>query len=268
VTPGYFRTMGIPIRTGSDFTDLADPRSPPQALVNEAFVRRYLEDVPYAAIPGHVLRSRDTTYVVAGVVRNSLSDAFGEGQIPVIYLSYRDRPAARGEIHVRTRAGAETLLAPEIERVVRELDPALPIYDVRTLGDHVEKNLFLRRIPARMFVVLGPALLALAAIGIYAVVAYSVSRRTTEIGVRLALGATAGRVVAQIVGESLRVVAAGALVGWALVLLVSVHLVRGPMYLSVFVGVPALLLLVAATACWIPARRATTVDPLVALRED
>src|SRR5205823_6113144 len=148
-------------------------------------------------------------------------------------LSYRDRPSSRGEIHVRTRAGAEALLAPEIERLVRDLDSGLPIYDIRTLSEHVEKNLFLRRIPARMFVVLGPALLLLAAMGIYAVVAYSVSRRTTEIGVRLALGATAERVVSEIIADSMRVVSAGALVGWALALLVDLHLVRGPLYASV-----------------------------------
>src|SRR5207248_11367493 len=122
---------------------------------------------------------------------------------------------------------AEARLAPEIERLVRDLDSGLPIYDIRTLSEHVEKNLFLRRIPARMFVVLGPALLLLAAMGIYAVVAYSVSRRTTEIGVRLALGATARQVVRQIVGESLRIVSAGALVGWTIALMVDLHLVRG-----------------------------------------
>ena len=92
---------------------------------------------------------------------------------------------------------------------MRDLDPTLPVYDIRTLSDHVEKNLVLRRIPARMFVVLGPALLILAAIGIYAVVAYAVSLRTKEIGLRLALGATNGRVVSQIVTESLRVVFVG-----------------------------------------------------------
>jgi ABC-type antimicrobial peptide transport system permease subunit len=119
-----------------------------------------------------------------------------------------------------------------------------------------------------MFVVLGPALLMLAAIGIYAVVAYSVSQRTTEIGVRLALGATAQRVVSQIVGESLRVVSAGATVGWAIAVMMNLHLVRGPIYLSVFGGVPVLLLCVAALACWLPARRATAVDPIVALRQD
>jgi putative ABC transport system permease protein len=95
-----------------------------------------------------------------------------------------------------------------------------------------------------------------------------VSHRTTEIGVRLALGATAGRVVSQIVGETLRVVAGGALAGWSIAFLVNMHLVRGPVYLSVFAGVPLGLLLVAAIACWIPARRATSVDVMVALKRE
>jgi predicted permease len=265
VTPGYFKTMGIPLEKGADFVDLADAAAPPQAIVNEEFVRRFVGD---AEPLGRRIRSRGTDYAIAGVVRNSLSEAFGEPPTPVIYLSYRDRPAARGEMHLRTRDGAETLLAPEVERVVRDIDPALPVYDVRTLVEHVEKNLFLRRIPARMFVVLGPALLLLAAIGIYAVVAYTVSQRTMEIGIRLALGATARRVVSHIVAESLRVVVAGALIGWAIAFMIALHLVRGPIYVSVFVGVPALLLLVAAAACWLPAQRATRVDPVVALRQE
>jgi len=164
--------------------------------------------------------------------------------------------------------GAESLLAPEIERVVRDLDPGLPLYDVRTLAEHIDKNLFLRRIPARMFVVLGPALLLLAAVGIYAVVAYTVSHRTAEIGVRLALGVTPGRVLTEVLVDSMRVVAAGAAGGWSLAFIVSLHLVRGPMYASVFLGVPAILLSVAMAASWLPARRASRVDPLIALREE
>jgi len=264
VTPGYFRTMGIPFVAGRDFVDLDDAAAPPQAIVNEEFVRRFVGE---GEAIGRRVESRGS-YTIAGIVRNSVSEAFGEPPTPVIYLSYRDRPGARGEIHVRTRAGAETLLAPDVERIVHDLDPTLPLYDVRTLGDHIERNLFLRRVPARMFVVLGPALLLLAAIGIYAVVAYAVSRRTAEIGVRLALGATAARVVSEIIADSMRVVSAGALVGWALALLVDMHLVRGPMYASVFAGVPALLLGVAAVACWLPARRASRVDPVVALRDE
>jgi putative ABC transport system permease protein len=201
-------------------------------------------------------------------VRNSLNDSFGEIPAPVIYFSFRDRPALQAEIHLRTRPGAEALIAAEVERIVRELDPTLPVYDVRTLAEHVEKNLFLRRIPARMFVVLGPLLLALAAIGIYAVVAYTVAQRTTEIGVRLALGATASRVMSQIVGETLRVIGVGAFAEWVLAALVAMHLVRGGLDLRVFAGVPFALMLVAAIACWLPARRATRIDPVIALRAE
>jgi len=265
VTPGYLKAMAIPLVAGADFTDLRDTATPPQAIVNEEFVRRFLDG---GAPLGRRLETRGAGYTIAGVARNSVSDSFGEPPIPVIYLSYRDRPSARGEIHVRTRPGAEPLFSSEVEHTVRELDPLLPIYDVRTLSEHVEKNLFLRRIPARMFVVLGPLLLVLAAIGIYAVVSYAVARRTTEIGVRLALGATADRVVRQIVGESLRVVGAGALVAWVLALVIVLHLVREPIEPAVFIGVPLALLLVAAFASWLPARRATSVDVMDALREE
>jgi predicted permease len=265
VTPGYFRTMGISLRAGSDFAELADATAPPQAIVNDAFARRYIEGGE--AIGRHV-ETRGMQFVITGVVANSLSEAFGEPPTPVIFLSYRDRPGARGEIHLRARVGAESLLAPEVDRVVRDLDPALLVYDVRTLSEHVEKNLFLRRIPARMFVVLGPLLLVLAAIGIYASVEYTVSHRTTEIGLRLALGATAGRVVGQIVGETLKVIVAGAMVAWLLAVVVDRHLVRGPLYLSVYVGVPLILMLVAALASWVPASRAARVDPMIALKQD
>ena len=265
VTAGYFRTMGIPLRAGHDLAAFDDPVAPPQAIVNEEFVRRFL---PGAEPLGRRLENRGTQYAIVGVVRNSLSESFGETAAPVIYFSYRDRPSIAGQIHLRTRPGNETLLGPEVERVVREIDPTLPVYDIRTLTEHVDKNLFLRRIPARMFVVLGPLMLVLAAIGIYAVVSYSVSRRTTEIGVRLALGATMRQVVSQIVGETLRVVGAGALAGWLVMFMVALHLLGGVISLPVFVGVPAILLLVAAVASWLPARRATSVDVMVALRQD
>jgi len=97
---------------------------------------------------------------------------------------------------------------------------------------------------------------------------YTVSRRTAEIGVRLALGATPRRVLMEVLADSMRVVTAGAAVGWTLTVVVALHLVRGAMHASVFLGVPALLLLVAAAASWLPARRASRVDPVVALRDE
>jgi len=266
VTPGYFGAMGIPLRAGADFAELTDTIAAPQAVVNEEFVRRYLEG---SEPIGRRLEANGRSYVITAVARNSLYDSFGEPPTPIVYFSYRDRPLSQGQIHVRTRAGAELTLASEVRRVVRELDPSLPVYDVRTLADHVERNLVFRRVPARMFVVLGPLLLLLAAIGIYAVVAYSVARRTAEIGLRLALGATARRVVAQIVSESLGVVGWGVLAGSFVVFVIELHVAGGrPLDVPILLGVPALLLLVAAIACWLPARRATKVDPVVALRQE
>jgi predicted permease len=266
VTPGYFATMGIPLLAGRDFTDLTDRTTAPQAIVNQEFVNRYLGA---AEALGRKIRAGDLEYTIAAVVSTSLYNSFSEEPTPIVYFSYRDRAAWAGEIHVRTRPGSELSLIPEIRRVVREVDPQLPIYDARTLNEHVDKNLVFRRIPARMFVVLGPLLLILAAIGIYAVVAFSVSRRTPEIGLRLALGAPARRVVTQIMRESLRVVAIGAAIGWFIAFMVYIHLAAGqPLDPTAFLGVPALLVLVAAIASWIPARRASRVDPMMTLRQE
>ncbi len=266
VTADYFKTMGIPLTRGADFTALNDEVTPPQAIVNEEFVRRYLEG---GEALGRRITVRGRSYVIVGVARTSLYDSFGEPPMPMIYFSYRDRLPPLGELHVRTRPGAELLLGPGVRRVVTALDPTLPVYNVRTLSDHVETNLFLRRIPVRLFTVLGPLLLALATIGIYAVVAYSVSRRTMEIGLRLALGARPNRVVVQIIRESLVAIIIGGVVGWLVAFVVAIHAIPGgAIDPFIFAGVPAILLLVAMTACWFPARRATRIDPVAALRQD
>ena len=263
VTPGYFAVMGLPLRAGRDFADLRDAAAPPQVIVNEEFVRRYLA----GADPlGRWVETRGRKFTITGVVKNSLYNAFGEPPTPILYFSFRDRPSAFGDIHVRTRAGSETTVASDIRRVVRDIDPELPVYDIRTLSDHIEANLIFRRIPARMFAVLGPLLLLLAAIGIYAVVAYAVTLRTTEIGVRLALGATVRRLIAQCVGEHLLVIGTGALAGWLIACAVVVGILSAPLDLPVFVGVPAILLVVATLGSWWPARRITRVDPMLALR--
>jgi hypothetical protein len=197
VTPGYFATMGIPLVAGTDFADLKDTTAPPQAIVNQEFVRRYLAGLEPL---GRRLEARGGTYVITGVARNSLYNAFGEPPTAIIYFSYRDNPAASGEIHLRTRVGKETALVTDVRRIVREVDPDLPIFNVRTLNDHVESNLVFRRVPARLFVVLGPLLLMLAAIGIYSVVAYDIPAHDRNRRARP--GATTRRVVVQFVGQS------------------------------------------------------------------
>jgi predicted lysophospholipase L1 biosynthesis ABC-type transport system permease subunit len=265
VTPGYFATMGIAFVEGQDFAELSDPAAPAQAVVNQEFARRYVRD---GETMGRRIAIGSTQYVIVGVVRTSLNESFTEPPTPVIYLSYRDRPSGFAEMHVRTRLGDETILTPAIRGALREVDGSLPVFNVRTLTQHVEMNLALRRIPAQMFMVLGPLMLVLAAIGIYAVVAYNVSHRTSEIGVRMALGASAMAVVRQIIGENMRVVIGGAVVGWGMVAYIYTRFMRGELDLTAFAAIPLLLLLVAASACWIPARRAARIDPMIALRAE
>jgi predicted permease len=263
VTPGYFATMGIGFVEGRDFVELGDTATAPEAVVNEDFVRRF---VGSGEALGRRVRIGDVAYAIVGVVRTTLNESFTEPPTPVIYLSYRDRPSTFAEIHIRTRVGDEMVLAPAVRRALNRVDASLPLFNVRSLRQHVEMNLALRRIPAQMFIVLGPLLLALAAVGIYSVVAYNVAQRTAEIGVRMALGAHAGAVLRTIVGEHMRVVIAGAVVGWGMVAYVYTRFMRGELDATAFVAVPLLLLAVAMVACLVPARRASRLDPVTALR--
>src|SRR5437899_1695026 len=266
VTPGYFKVMAIPLLEGNDFADMRDKAAPAQAIVNEEFVRRYLDG---ANAIGRRIQTRAGSFLIIGVARNSVYDAFGEPVQPAVYFSYRDISEDQCEIQLRTRSGNETALAAEARAVLRDLDPMLPLYDVRTFSQHIERNIYLRRIPARMFVVLGPLLLGLAAIGIYAVVSYAVARRTREIGVRLAFGATSGRVVLQIIRENLGAITWGTAIGWVLALVISFRaMTKGVINLPVFIAVPAILLGIATLACWIPAHRASRIDPMAALRHE
>ncbi len=265
VTPGYFTTMAIPLRLGSDFVNLRDAAAAPQAIVNDAFVRRF---IGRGEAIGRHIDAGGGRYVIAGVVGDSRYDSFTEPPAPIVYFSYRDRPALLGEIHLHTRPGGEMRLAHDVRRIVNELDPRLPVYNVRSMAEHLETNLVFLRIPARMFAVLGPLLLLLAAMGIYAVVAFAMSQRTVELGVRLALGATARRLVVQLVGETMGGIAVGALAGWLIAFVIALDVVpNGSIDLPVFAGVPVVLVLVAAFACWRPVHRAAHADPMVALRD-
>jgi predicted permease len=265
VSNDYFRAMGVPIVDGHDFADMSDTTLGPQVMVNQEFVRRFVT----GEVVGRRLDYRGRTYTINGVVRNSTYEIFGEPPTPAMFFAFRDRPSILAEIHLRAKPGSEVTFAAEIQRAVRELDTSLPVYNVRTMTDHVDRNLMLRKIPARMFLVIAPLLLALVSMGIYAVVSYTVAHRTSEIGVRMALGATSGSVVRQIVREGMTVIAAGALLAWMLALLVDFHLFAGGVAdLPVLLGVPVLLLGVAWVACWVPARRAALVDASVSLRSE
>jgi hypothetical protein len=266
VTPGYFSVMGIPLIEGTDFSPLGDASAPPEVLVSAAFRQRYIPD---GAVVGRAIESGGRNYRIAGVVSDSTYDALGEPAAPAFFFSYRDRPLMQGDLHLRTRAGAEASVVPPLREVVRQLEPGLPLYAVRTLAEHVEMNLVFQRVPARLFLVLGPVLLALAAGGIYAVVAYTVARRQREIGVRIALGGGASRVAREMVGATFRAIVAGAALGWLIVYGVYIHVAPGaPVSWAVFAGTPAVLVVVATIASWVPARRVSRIDPTVTLRRE
>jgi predicted permease len=266
VSSGYFETMGIPFVEGVDFGDLRATRPMPEAIVNEEFVRQF---VVSRSVLGRRIEAAGRTFTIVGVVRNSLYNAFGETTAPFMYLSLGDRPSPMVEIHAHTRSGAETTMANDIRAVVRELDEALPLYNVRTMTTHVDGNLVFRRVPARMFAVLGPLLLALVGIGIFAVAAHAVARRRREIGVRIALGGRSGRVALTLVVDTLRVVMLGMAGGVVAALMIDPAAGSGQAgerwWLA---GVVMLFLAVAAVATWLPARRASRVDPALVLKEE
>jgi putative ABC transport system permease protein len=272
VTPGYFDVMRIPFLAGRDFAALEDQSAPPQVIVNQAFVERYMTTGNGGSVDaalGHQVEARGRSHLVIGVVKTTLYNAFGEPPTPALYFSYRDGAANTGEIHVRTRPGAETMVTRGVRDAVKAIDADLPVFNVRTLSDHVETNLVFRRVPARLFAIMGPLLLLLVGLGIYSLVSYAVSLRTSELGVRLALGATPGRLVTEELGSSLRITTAGIMIGWAIAFVLTVVLFPDQSgYVLVFAGVPILLIAVAALASWVPARRGSRVDPLKALRAD
>jgi predicted permease len=269
VAPGYFQTLGIPLVDGSDFVDLNNETRPAEVIVNEAFARRYW---PGISPLGRKLIVKDSTYEVVGVARDCQCVSLSAKPAPLLYFSLRDRFSFNLTLQVRTR-GDPLAFAPEVRRVVRGLDANLPLRDVSTLTQSIEESLVVIRIPALILSTLGPLALLLAAIGIYSVLSYSVAQRTHEIGVRLALGASPRNVVALIVRQGIAVVATGLVVGLGTVYLASFYLSRilvkvPPGDPTIFLTIPALLLAIAWLACWLPARRATKVDPIVALRSE
>ena len=266
VTPGYFRVMDVPFLEGGDFASLDDPAAAPQAVVNDAFVRAYLAGLDPI---GRVLTSRGRAFRICGVVRTSLSDSYGEPPLPVIYVSYRDVPGRYGEIHVRTRPGGEAAVTSAVRAAVRTLDPEIPLFDIRTMADHIDSNLLFRRIPARLALVISPILAALVGMGVYALVAFAASRRRQEIAVRLAVGGSPIRVLRAFVGDTLRAAIAGCVLGLtaaAIVLLSGTSPSRAQ--IAVSGSMPVAVTVIAAAAAFLPARRAISHPAWESLRDE
>ena len=267
VTPGYLDTMGIPLLAGRQFTEQDDARSARVAIINETFARQVW---PNQNPVGRLFRRGQEPVEVIGVARD-VKDIILEDDTPrAAYFPLAQQYKDDMTLHLRAATKPELLIAA-VRQEIRALDPKLPLYDVKTLEEYRRDYLFKKRFQAALIGGFGLLALALASLGLYGALSYSVAQRTQEIGVRMALGARAGDVLRLVVGQGIRLIAIGVALGLAgafaaaLVLKSLLYGVSATDPLT-FIVIPLLLTLVALFACWIPARRATEVDPMIALR--
>ncbi len=274
VSTNYLRTMDIALLYGRDFSAADTPQAPRVVIVNETLARQLWGA---ADVVGKRLRMGrgDDLREVVGVVRNGKYFLLGEEPRPFVYTALAQHYATPVSLHVWSERDP-LVLVPSIRRVLADLDANLPIYNVRTMEEHLRQSA-LALMPLRMAATLagvqGLLGLCLAVMGIYGVVAYSVNQRTREVGVRMALGAQRFDVLRLVVRDGWRMTVIGLGIGLALALVVSLGLSRllyglDPMNVPVFVSVLLVLAVVALLACYLPARRALRVDPVVALRSE
>jgi predicted permease len=272
IGPGYFETLGIPLVRGRDFARTDTTGAPLVVIVNETMAQRFWpgED----AIGKRFKFFGDTEFTtVIGVARNSKYNTVDEDPIPFIYEPLRQNYTPAATLHVRAAANASGL-AGAVRAAVLETDPRLVVFDIRTLEEQVARSLAPLRMNSLILVSFGSLAVLLASIGLYGVANYSVTQRTREIGVRMALGAQSGSVLRLVLSGGLTLVAVGVVLGlaaaFALARLVPPALLpnmsaRDPL---TFASTTALLCVVALVASYIPARRATRIDPLIALRAE
>jgi macrolide transport system ATP-binding/permease protein len=266
---GYFETMGIPVLKGRDFAATDRENTPRVAVVNEAMARRFW---PGVEVVGQRFRFHgdEVATEVVGVVKDSTIFNLGEDPRPQAYLPLLQSYQPQVTLHMRTAGRPESVLGA-VRREVQALDRNLPLQNVNTVGEIIAQALWAPRMGAGLLGLFGLLALLLAGVGLYGVISYSVGQRTQEIGVRMALGARGGDILRMVVGQGLVLVVVGVGVGAAAALaltrpvstlLYSVN-AADPL---IYAGVAAVLVMTALVACYVPARRAMKVDPLVALR--
>ncbi len=274
VTPGYFEALGIPLRSGRTFDRRDRADGPLVAVVNEAAVDRYFagENPVGRRLKVGGPDAEQPWFGIVGVVGTTRNLGLDQDPFPEVFAVHEQIGAAQNQLFLtlRTEADAAAIL-PEVRRIVAEADPDQPIYAIQTVDEAFAAAAGSRRLVTLMLTVFGAFALTLAAVGIYSVVSLTVGERTQEIGLRVALGADAGRVRSLVVRQALVPVVFGAFVGTALAVPLGMALQDllfevGAMD-PVTIGSVALLLLgVAAAASWVPAWRASRMDPVEALR--
>ena len=272
-SPGYFAALGIPRIAGRDFNN-ESPIGPKVAIVNQTLVNKIFgSENPI----GQSIVDGDDIYQIIGVVADIKSRSLGEDPRPILFRSLDQaaisEPASMGyTILVRSAASpADTVQL--IRNQTRILDPAMAVYNVQTMQEHLRDAFFLPRLAATLFGVFGSIGLILAAVGLYAAMSYSVSRRAREIGIRMALGAQAGSVQRLFLRQGLLLTLIAITIGVPAAFALA-RLFTSVLYgvrtddLFTFITVPLFLSVVAGLACWLPSRSAACVNPQVVLRSE
>ena len=276
VRENFLQTMEIPLRGGRHLTDHDDARAPRVAIVNKAFVQRYFGGEPNpigkrfnfeAEKPGEI--------EIVGMAEDAKYTSQRDNVAPTVYVPWRQSLSRvnRTTFEVRT-AGDPAAVVSGIREAVREIDSNLPLSNIRTQLEQADESMSMERLFAKLLALFGLIAQLLAAIGLYGVMAYTVSQRTQEIGIRMALGANRSNVLRMVLRQGMMLTIVGVVVGVAgafvltryLETLTSMLFGVEPRDPVTFVVIPLGLALVALLACLVPARRATKVDPLVALR--
>jgi putative ABC transport system permease protein len=272
VSPGYFETIGIPLARGRAFADTDVTGAPLVVVINETMAERFWPGQEAIGKRFKFFGDEEFTTVI-GIARNAKYNGVAEDPIPFIYQPLRQNYTPQASLHVRGATDAGSLAAP-VRQAVLAIDPTLSVFNVRTLDEQVSQSLAPLRTNVIMLVVFGGLALLLASVGLYGVANYSVTLRTREIGVRMALGAQPSSVLRLVLGNGLLLVAIGLALGLAVALALTAAIPRellpnvSPRDPLTFIGTSLLLGGVALVASYIPARRATRIDPLLALRTE
>ncbi len=275
VTADYFNALGMPVLRGRSISASDQPGTTKVLVVNQTLAKRFFPNGDAVGQSISLGWGEDTTGTmreIVGVVGDVRSAGLADEPEPTVYVPIMQVPYSGLTILVRTNAAPATLAAP-LRAIVRELDKEIPVYSVQTMEERISGSVGSQRFYAILIAIFAGVALLLSAVGLYGVVAYAVSQRTHELGVRVALGATRDRITRMVVTEGLRLTAIGAVLG-VLGSLAAGRLVKTLLFGVSAIDPPTLVLVVAilgavaAAASWLPARRAGRVDPLTAIRGD